>query len=94
VELKKLSVILLAVFGLLLCLLGNCQASPYTKFAGTTIIVNFPSHPYYEYAIKLIPEFTKESGIKVEIDKMPLLQIEWVKISRKTSNNPLFMRFF
>jgi len=75
VELKKLSVTLWAVFGLLLCLAGTCQASPYAKFAGTTIIVNFPSHPYYEYAMKLIPEFTKETGIKVEIDKIEYMRM-------------------
>ena len=57
---------------------GDSQASPYAKFAGTTVVVNFPSHPYYEYAIKLLPEFTKETGIKVEIDK-----IEYMKMRDK-----------
>jgi ABC-type glycerol-3-phosphate transport system substrate-binding protein len=50
--------------------LHQAQANPYAKYAGTTLVVNFPSHPYYEYAIKLLPEFTKETGIKVDVDKI------------------------
>ena len=56
----------------------SARANPYAKYAGTTLVVNFPSHPYYEYAIKLLPEFTKETGIKVEIDK-----IEYMKMRDK-----------
>ena len=51
------------------------QASPYSKYAGTTLVVNFPSHPYYESAIKLLPEFTKETGIKVEVDKVEYMRM-------------------
>jgi multiple sugar transport system substrate-binding protein len=64
-----------ALFGLLVMEAG---ANPYAKYAGTTLVVNFPSHPYYEYAIKLLPEFTKETGIKVEVDK-----IEYMKMRDK-----------
>src|SRR3990172_7018522 len=74
---------LYVVIGLAACVgLGGwvhqAQANPYAKYAGTTLVVNFPSHPYYEYAIKLLPEFTKETGIKVEIDK-----IEYMKMRDK-----------
>ncbi|MBP1716543.1 MAG: hypothetical protein H6Q42_4746 [Deltaproteobacteria bacterium] len=54
---------------------GLAQANPYAKYSGTTLVVNFPSHPYYEYAIKLIPEFTKETGIKVDIDKVEYMRM-------------------
>jgi multiple sugar transport system substrate-binding protein len=54
---------------------GNSQASPYAKYAGTTLVVNFPSHPYYESAIKLLPEFTKETGIKVDVDKVEYMRM-------------------
>ena len=53
----------------------NSQASPYAKYAGTTLVVNFPSHPYYESAIKLLPEFTKETGIKVDVDKVEYMRM-------------------
>ncbi|RPJ05463.1 MAG: extracellular solute-binding protein [Deltaproteobacteria bacterium] len=81
---RKMERLCLSVF-LAMCFLfggffhdGEAQASPYAKYAGTTLVVNFPSHPYYEYAIKLLPEFTKETGIKVEIDK-----IEYMKMRDK-----------
>jgi multiple sugar transport system substrate-binding protein len=54
---------------------GISQASPYAKYAGTTLVVNFPSHPYYESAIKLLPEFTKETGIKVDVDKVEYMRM-------------------
>ncbi len=66
--------ICVALFGLF----GEARANPYAKYAGTTLVVNFPSHPYYDYALKLLPEFTKETGIKVEVDK-----IEYMKMRDK-----------
>lgn len=47
----------------------------YAKYRGTTIVVNWPAHPHYDAAAKLVPEFTKETGIKVEIDKMQYLRM-------------------
>jgi multiple sugar transport system substrate-binding protein len=75
VKLKKSFVIVGAVWALLLFAAGNGQASPYAKYAGTTLVINFPNIAYYEYAIKVIPEFTKETGIKVEIDKMEYMKM-------------------
>jgi multiple sugar transport system substrate-binding protein len=78
VDSKKSFVTFLAAFALLLFVAGSAQASPYAKYAGTTLVVNFPNHPYYNYATQIIPEFTKETGIKVEIDK-----IEYMKLRDK-----------
>src|SRR4030066_1417509 len=75
---KLYVVIVLAICFLAGGIIHQAQANPYAKYAGTTLVVNFPSHPYYEYAIKLLPEFTKETGIKVEIDK-----IEYMKSGEK-----------
>ncbi len=47
----------------------------YAQYRGTTIVVNWPAHPHYDAAAKLVPEFTKETGIKVEIDKMQYLRM-------------------
>lgn len=47
----------------------------YAKYRGTTIVVNWPAHPHYDAAAKLVPEFTRETGIKVEIDKMQYLRM-------------------
>ena len=35
----------------------------------------FPNIAYYNYAVQVIPEFTKETGIKVEIDKLEYMKM-------------------
>jgi multiple sugar transport system substrate-binding protein len=65
----------LSVFFILWFIGGNAQASPYAKYAGTTLVINFPNIAYYNYAVKVIPEFTKETGIKVEIDKLEYMKM-------------------
>jgi multiple sugar transport system substrate-binding protein len=66
---------LVVVFFFLGITWGGAQASPYAKYAGTTIVVNWPAHAYYDAATKLIPEFTKETGIKVEVDKVEYMRM-------------------
>jgi len=56
------------------------QANPYEEFAGTTLVVNFPAHPHYDAARKILPEFTKETGINVEVDQLQYLKI-WLVFS-------------
>ena len=70
--------ILAAAVALSLLLVASgamAQANPYAKYAGTTIVINWPAHAFYDAATKLIPEFTKETGIKVEIDKVEYLRM-------------------
>ncbi len=50
-------------------------ANPYEEYAGTTLIVNFPAHPHYNAVVKVLPEFTKETGIEVEVDMLPYLKM-------------------
>ena len=50
-------------------------ANPYAEFEGTTLIVNFPAHPHYNAVMKILPEFTKETGIEVEVDQLPYLKM-------------------
>lgn len=50
-------------------------ADRYARHKGTTIVVNWPAHPHYDAAARLVPEFTRETGIKVEIDKMQYLRM-------------------
>lgn|GEM_PF-3290372 len=47
--------------------------NPYAPYKGTTLVVNFPAHPHYDAVMKVIPEFTKETGIKVEVDQLQYL---------------------
>jgi multiple sugar transport system substrate-binding protein len=50
-------------------------ADRYAKYKGATIVVNWPAHPHYDAAARLVPEFTRETGIKVEIDRMQYLRM-------------------
>ena len=50
-------------------------AGPYDAYKGTTLVVNFPAHPHYDAVRKILPEFTKETGIKVEVDQLQYLKM-------------------
>ena len=54
---------------------GTVLADPYADFKGTTLVVNFPAHPHYDAVMKILPEFTKETGIEVEVDQLPYLKM-------------------
>lgn len=56
-------------------MVATAAADRYAKYKGSTIVVNWPAHPHYDAAAKLVPEFTRETGIKVEIDKMQYLRM-------------------
>ncbi len=53
----------------------NAVAGPYDAYKGTTLVVNFPAHPHYNAVMKILPEFTKETGIKVEVDQLQYLKM-------------------
>lgn len=50
-------------------------AGPYDEFKGTNLVVNFPAHPHYKAVMKVLPEFTKETGITVEVDQLQYLKM-------------------
>lgn len=50
-------------------------ASPYEEYEGTTLVVNFPAHPHYNAVMKVLPEFTKQTGIEVEVDQLQYLRM-------------------
>ncbi len=50
-------------------------ADPYAPYAGTTVVVNFPFTPHYNAVLKVLPEFTKETGINVEVDQLQYLKM-------------------
>ena len=51
------------------------HGGPYAEYAGTTLVVNFPAHPHYDAVMQILPEFTKETGINVEVDQLPYLKM-------------------
>ena len=50
-------------------------ASPYEEYSGTTLVVNFPAHPHYDAVLQILPEFTEETGIRVEVDQLQYLKM-------------------
>ena len=50
-------------------------ANPYEPYSGETVIVNFPAHPHYDAVMKILPQFTAETGIEVEVDQLPYLKM-------------------
>ncbi|MGX9415739.1 extracellular solute-binding protein [Vibrio sp. WJH972] len=51
------------------------SANPYDAYKDTTLVVNFPAHPHYNAVMKVLPEFTKETGIEVEVDQLQYLRM-------------------
>ncbi len=45
------------------------------KYKGTTIVANFPPNLAYDTIGELVPEFTKKTGIKVEIDRINYMKL-------------------
>ncbi len=60
----------LTVFGAGLPVVGSIAQDRYAKYKGQTVVMSIPSHPHYDAMLKLLPEFTKETGIKVETDRL------------------------
>ena len=55
---------------------AGAQGSGWSKLKGQSIVVNWPAHPHYAVAKKLLPDFTAATGIKVELDEMPYLRLK------------------
>lgn len=63
-----------AAAGLAAPALGHAQAGR-AGLRGSTVVVNWPAHPHYDAAQPLLAEFTRETGIKVELDRMQYLRM-------------------
>jgi multiple sugar transport system substrate-binding protein len=48
----------------------------YAKYKGSTVVMSIPSHPHYDAMLKLLPEFTKQTGIKVETDRLAMARMK------------------
>lgn len=62
----------IAVFGASLPLSGSMAQNRYAKYAGQTVVFSIPAHPHYDAMLKILPRFTKETGIKVETDRLAM----------------------
>lgn len=48
----------------------------YAPYRGQSVSFSIPKHPHYDAMMKLLPEFTRESGIKVEVDRVPFSSLK------------------
>lgn len=62
----------ISVFGTGLPLSGAMAQNRYAKYAGQTVTINIPAHPHYDAMGKILADFSKETGIKVEVDKLAI----------------------
>ena len=62
----------ITVFGAGLPISGAHAQNRFAKYAGKTVVLSIPAHPHYDAMQKLLPDFTKETGIKVEVDKIAI----------------------
>ena len=46
---------------------------PYAPYAGQTVVALFPAHPHYDAVLEVLPQFTEETGIQVEVDQQQYL---------------------
>ena len=56
--------------------LTSRAADRYAKYKGQTVVMSIPAHPHYDAMLKILPEFTKETGIKVEVDKLAMARMK------------------
>ena len=66
---------------------GLAFAQPYSEYEGTTIVVSWPALDHFERAAELIPQFTEETGIEVELDLTQYLNMKDRQITEISSPN-------
>ena len=55
---------------------NNSISPDYSRFKGTKVVMSIPAHPHYFAMMKLLPQFTKETGIRVEIERLNIKNIK------------------
>jgi len=51
---------------------ARAQENRYAPYKGQTVVFSIPSHPHYDAMMKILPQFTKETGIKVDVDRLAM----------------------
>lgn len=71
----------LAVFGSASSLASTHAEDRYARFRGQTVSFCIPDHPHYDAMHKLLPQFTAETGIKVELARENILRMKHVQLA-------------
>ena len=54
---------------------SSTLANPYAPYEGSTLVVNFPAHPHFDAVLDVLPQFTEETGIEVEVDQLQYMKM-------------------
>ena len=71
----------LAVYGSALPLAANAAVDRFTRFRGQTVAFCIPDHPHYDAMLRLLPQFTAATGIKVEVARENILRMKHVQMA-------------
>jgi multiple sugar transport system substrate-binding protein len=71
----------LSVWGASLPLASSASSSRYAKYRGQTVGMSIPDHPHYDAMLKLLPAFTRETGIKVDVTRSHILRMKGLQLS-------------
>ncbi|MDO8607681.1 MAG: hypothetical protein Q7R40_14175 [Phaeospirillum sp.] len=77
---SALKTIGVSVFGAGLPLASSRAQDRHAKYRGQTVVVSVPIHPHYDAVAALLSVFTKETGIKVELDRQPFLRMKFKQV--------------
>lgn len=53
----------------------------FSRFRGQSLSISIPAHPHYDAMIKLLPTFTAQTGIKVNIDQQPVPKMKELQLA-------------
>ena len=79
-----------SVFGSSLPLGFAATQDRYSRFRGQTLTFSVPDHPHYNVMRLLLPEFTRETGIKVELSREHILRMKYVQMAELAKSQSAF----
>ena len=73
-----------AVFGSALPLASRPATDRYAPYRGQTVAFSLPHHPHFDAMLKLLSQFTRETGIRVDVARENLLRMKPLQLSELT----------
>ncbi len=77
-----------AVFGAALPLASRPASDRYAPYRGQTVTFSVPEHPHYDVMLPMLAEFTRDTGIKVAVERDGILRLKPLQLkelSQRTS---------
>lgn len=71
----------LTVFGSALPVASSRAQDRHARFKGQTVAFSIPDHPHFDAMLKLLPQFTAETGIKVVVARDNILRMKHVQMA-------------